>query len=63
MKTRIIRYSSNGIPRTWVVTQCGHKTSDTAVVRGSEDETLVRGDIIDLNGDVRRKGQVVANVA
>ena len=25
MKTREIRYSSNGVPRTWTITRCGTK--------------------------------------
>jgi len=38
-------------------------TSETAIAEGAEDMTLRRGDRININGDVRRGGDVIANIS
>lgn len=46
-----------GDAQSWII------TSNTAIVEGAEDEPLVKGDIIRINGDVERNGEIIANVA
>ena len=43
--------------QSWII------TSKTAIVEGCEDETLAKGDIIRINGDVERNGEIIMNVA
>ncbi len=45
-----------GDAQSWII------TSATAIVDGMEDEPLRKGDIIDINGNVWRNDEIIAQI-